>query len=143
MNALLHFHSGWRWIVLITLLVAIINAFSNKNKPFVTSGKKPSLYALIAVHIQFLVGLILYFTSPKVVFSGSAMKDDVLRYFLVEHNLIMLIAIVLITIGYSRSKRLTDDAKKYRSIRLFYILGLVLILIGIPWPWMNLGTGWF
>jgi hypothetical protein len=142
MNFLLHFHSGWRWIVLVALIVAIVNSFAKKDKPFASGGKKPALYALIAVHIQFLVGLILFFTSPKVVFSGAAMRDDVLRFFLVEHNTIMLIAIVLITIGYSRSKRLADDVKKFKSIRLFYLIGLILMLVGIPWPWMNLGAGW-
>jgi heme A synthase len=128
--------------VLVALIVAIVNSFAKKDKPFASDGKKPALLAMIAVHIQFLVGLILFFTSPKVVFSSSAMRDDVLRFFLVEHNTIMLIAIVLITIGYSRSKRLADDAKKFKSVRLFYLIGLILILIGIPWPWRNLGVGW-
>lgn len=143
MQALVHFHSGWRWLVLITIIAALINAFKNKNQPFALKGKKASLMALVSVHIQFLVGLILYFTSPKVVFSSAAMKSDLLRYFLVEHITIMLIAVVLITIGYSRTKRMEDDAKKFKSIRIFYSIGLILILLGIPWPWQDLGADWF
>lgn len=143
MDILVSFHSGWRWVVLITLFAAIISAFTNSKSPFDTHGKKMALYALIAVHLQFVLGLVLYFISPKVVFSGAAMKTEILRFYLVEHITLMLIAVVLITIGYSRAKRLNEDSKRYKTIRIFYILGLILILVGIPWPWQNLGAGWY
>ena len=143
MNALIHFHSGWRWVVLLALIVAVINAFKNKNKPFEPGGKKAALYALVASHIQLLIGFVLFFTSPKVVFSGSAMRDEVLRFFLVEHNTLMIIAVLLITIGYSRSKKAHEDFKKFKAIRIFYLIGLILILVGIPWPWQNYAAGWF
>ncbi|MGK7392576.1 MAG: cytochrome B [Candidatus Cyclobacteriaceae bacterium M2_1C_046] len=143
MNFLLHFHSGWRWVVLITLIYAVINAFTNKSNNWEKAGKKPSLFALIAVHLQFVLGLVLYFLSPKVVFSGAAMKDAILRFYLVEHSFLMLIAVILITIGYSKAKRQEDDYKSFRSIRIFYLIGLFLILLGIPWPWQDMGASWF
>lgn len=131
--------------MLIALILAIVNAVGKTNgtKAFTDKDKKYGLFALIFTHLQFVIGLVLYFTSPKVVFAASSMKSDVLRFFLVEHILLMLIAVVLITIGYSRSKRALTDAKKFKSILIFYLIGLILILAGIPWPFQNYGTSWF
>lgn len=113
------------------------------SKAFTAKDKKLGLFALIFTHSQFLIGLILYFISPKVVFSGAAMKDSALRFFLVEHILLMLVAVALITIGYSKSKKAELDSKKFKLTFWFFIIALVLILAGIPWPFQNYGTGWF
>ncbi len=144
-SLLSHAHSGLRWFVLITLLVAIINAIGKTkgNHSFTKRDIRLALMALVFTHTQFLLGLILYFISPKVVFSADSMSNDVLRFFLVEHIFIMLIAVLLITIGYSRAKRAIDEGKKFRNILVFYLLGLILILAGIPWPFQNYGTSWF
>ena len=125
--------------------MAIINAIGkvNGSKSFGTGDRKLGLFALIFTHTQFLLGLILYFISPKVLFSGAAMKDSVLRFFLVEHISLMLIAVVLITIGYSKTKRAATDSKKFKLTFWFYLIGLILILAGIPWPFQNYGTNWF
>lgn len=145
MEILRHAHSGLRWFVLIALILAIINAIGKTNglKPFTDKDKKLGLFALIFTHLQFVIGLLLYFMSPKVVFAAASMKSDVLRFFLVEHALLMLIAVVLITIGYSRAKRAATDAKKFKSILIFYLIGLILILVGIPWPFIDYGAAWF
>ena len=138
-------HSGLRWLVLIALIFAIVNSFGKTRGgiTFSRTDKRRSLIALIFTHIQFLLGLVLYALSPKVVFDASAMKSDVLRFFLVEHLAIMLVAVILITIGYSRAKRTSLDGKKFKSILIFYTIGLILILLGIPWPFRELGAGWF
>lgn len=115
----------------------------NGSKTFTTKDKKLGLFALIFTHTQFLLGIILYFLSPKVVFSGIAMKDSVLRFYLVEHLSLMTLAVVLITIGYSKSKKASTDSKKLKLIFGFFLVGLILILAGIPWPFQNYGTGWF
>lgn len=143
MNFLIHLHSGWRWIVLVALIYAVINSFLNKSNDWKAAGKTPALLALIAVHVQFLIGLILFFISDKVVFSGEAMKVSALRFYLVEHSFLMLAAVILITIGYSKAKRKEDDYAKFRSIRIFFLIGLFLILLGIPWPWMEVGGSWY
>ncbi|TRX48584.1 cytochrome B [Fulvivirga sp. M361] len=145
MEILKHAHSGLRWLVLASLLFAIFNALgkTNGSTPFTEKDKKLGLFALIFTHTQFLIGLVLYSISPKVVFSGASMKDSVLRFFLVEHILIMLIAVVLITIGYSKSKKAQDNGKKFKLVLIFYLIGLVIMLAGIPWPFQNYGTSWF
>lgn len=144
MEILRHAHSGLRWLVLISLLLAIINTVgkTNGSKPFTAKDKRIALIALIFTHIQLIIGLILYFISPKVVFAGSSMGDSVLRFFLVEHISLMLAGIILITIGYSKSKRALTDAKRFKHILIFYTIGLILILAGIPWPFQNYGAGW-
>ena len=140
-----HSHSGIRWIVLILLIAAIVNAFMKwqGGKEFKDSDKKLNLFALTGTHIQFLLGLGLYFVSPKVIFSGESMKNAVNRFFLVEHSSMMLLAILLITIGYARSKRQSDSSKKFKTSFIFYLIGLAIILFSIPWPGGNLGGSWF
>ncbi len=144
MSGLVHAHSGLRWVVLILLLMAIFNAFSKKNGgTWTDKDKKITLFAMVFTHIQLVIGLILYFTSAKVVFSGDMMGNSVLRFYAVEHILMMLVAIALITVGYSKAKRAASDAKKFGAVATFYLIGLILILASIPWPFRNLGGAWF
>jgi len=139
---LVHAHSGLRWIVLILLLAAVAVAIGKwQGRSGYTEGnRKLYLFTLIAVHTQLLIGLVLYFISPKVDF--GLISEKLYRFYTVEHTAGMLIAIVLITIGYSRSKRATDAVKKQRLVGIFYGLGLVLILASIPWPFRIPGAGW-
>ena len=80
-------HSGWRWIVLILLLAAVVKMHVGwkKKKSFVEGDRKLALFTMIAFHLQFLFGWILYFTSAKVIFVEGMMKSSVLRFFSVEH----------------------------------------------------------
>ncbi|MFI5203068.1 MAG: hypothetical protein ACHQF2_01130 [Flavobacteriales bacterium] len=141
-------HSGLRWIILALLLAAIVMAFSGRSngKPF-ASNKKVYLFTMISMHIQLLIGLILYFMSPAVKIAlnnfGAAMKIAPLRFAALEHLLMMLIAVALITIGYSKSKKAEDDSKKHKAIFLFYTIALIVILAAIPWPFRGWGHGWF
>ncbi len=134
-STLLGLHSGLRYIVLsllvIALLLAIVGLFG--KKPYTQTNRKLNLFAMIATHTQFLVGLILYFFSPLVNYSnmGQAMKDTMTRYWTVEHSVMMLFAIVLITLGHSRSKRAADNFNKHRSIALYYGLAVLVIVVAI------------
>lgn len=142
MDIINHTHSGLRWVALILLIWAIANAFS-ANK-YEKKHKMVNLFAMVVLHIQLLIGLIQYFMSSKVQFIEGWMKNPLLRFYGMEHLIGMLLAITLITIGYSRAKRKENDADKFKVIRLFYTLGFVLILLFIPWPFRTiLGGGWF
>ncbi|MCC9135121.1 hypothetical protein ACFSKU_18475 [Pontibacter silvestris] len=136
-TGLLHSHSYLAYLVLLGLLISFGNALAGLfgNKPFSDKDRKLSLLGLIPAHLQWVIGLILYFVSPRgaSLASGAAMKDSVSRLYFLEHPLTMVIAVVLITIGYSRAKRLQIDSKRFKSIAIFYGLALVLILIRIPW----------
>ncbi len=130
-----HFHSGLAYLLLAALIVAVIYAIVSRKKPFTAGSKKIALMGLICTHLQFVLGIVLYFLSPLGAsnFSGEAMKEKISRLYIVEHPLTMLIAIVLVTIGYSRIKRLNSDSRKYSSIIVFYGIGLLLMLSVIPW----------
>ncbi len=126
---LLELHSGFRYIVLVLLLLAIIRAWADwlGNKTYSEGNRKLNLFTLISVHTQLLIGLILYFMSPFVQFNSDTMKVHDTRYWTVEHLTGMIIAIVLITIGHSRSKKMLSPMLKHKSIAIFYTLGLVII----------------
>jgi glucose uptake protein GlcU len=142
-SGLVHAHSGLRWIALVLLVAAVVVAIGKwQGRSGYTDGnRKLYLFTLIAVHTQLLIGLVLYFISPKVDF--SQMSDKLYRFYTVEHTTGMLIAIILITVGYSRSKRATDAVTKQRLVGIFYGIGLLLILASIPWPFRIPGAGWF
>lgn len=140
---LVHAHSGLRWIALLLLVVAVIVAIGKwqGNSGYTDGNRKLYLFTLIAVHTQLLLGLALYFISPKVNF--GLLNEKLYRFYTVEHTVGMLLAIALVTIGYSRSKRATDATAKQRLIGIFYGLGLLLILASIPWPFRIPGAGWY
>jgi hypothetical protein len=131
------FHSGWAYIALLLLVFTVVNSFIGRSskKEFTAKDRKIALFALITSHIQLVVGLILYFVSEKGFnqLSVAAMKNAELRLTVLEHPLINILAITLITIGWSKHKKATTSKAKFNCIFIFYGLGLLLILIRIPW----------
>lgn len=133
-------HSYWAYLVLALLIVAVINAIVGltQKKEFKDKDLRISLFTLIVMHIQLLIGLGWYFMSPsykalKEVGMGEAMKNSDLRLLSVEHPLMMIIAIGFITIGWSKHKKQTTDNGKFKTIAVFYGLGLLFVLSRIPW----------
>ena len=133
-------HSYWAYLALLILVIAVVNALIgiSSKKEFGAKDLRVSLFGLIFSHIQLLIGLILYFVSPwfqqwSALGMGGVMKDSQTRLYLVEHPFTNIIAIVLITMGWSMHKRQTLDAKKFSRIGIFYTLGLLLLLSRIPW----------
>ena len=132
-------HSYWAFFVLFILVAAIVNAFIGRymGKEFSVKDLRISLFGLIFSHIQLLIGLILYFVSPWfdqwASIGMGVMKDPQTRLYLVEHPITNILAIVLITIGWSMHKRQSESSKKFLRIILFYSLGLLLLLSRIPW----------
>jgi uncharacterized membrane protein (DUF485 family) len=141
-----HVHSGLRWVVLLLLLWTIWGAFQGRQKgaAFADADRKRGLFAMISAHVQLLLGLLLYFISPYVKFEGGIMKDSLLRFYTVEHISMMLIAIVLITLGYSRANKKADDRAKFQTQLVFFLIALLVILAAIPWPFRpGLNGNWF
>ncbi|MCF1752945.1 hypothetical protein [Mariniradius sediminis] len=137
-----HLHSGLAYLALAALVIVIIYALvgSLSNREFTEKDRKFALIAFILSHVQLLVGLVLYFVSPVGIslLSGEAMKDPVARLTTLEHPLINILAIVFITLGYTRAKKFELSRAKFRSIYMMYAIGLVLILSRIPWSnWLG------
>jgi hypothetical protein len=139
-TGLLHTHNLFRWLVLIILVLAVLFALIGwfGKRDWSKKDNITGLLLTIFMDIQFLVGLILYaFVSPimKVVFNdfGAAMKNADLRFYAVEHILMMVIALVLVHIGRAKSKKDVAPWKKHRSSTIFYGIALLIVLAGIPW----------
>ncbi len=145
MEILQNIHSYLAYVVLAILIAAVVNAIIGLmgNKMFtLEKDYRISLFALILSHIQLVLGLALYVVSANglnaVQELGMGGMNSAARLLAVEHPLINIVAIVLITIGWSRHKKFMEGAKKFKSIAIFYGLGLVLILSRIPWgQWFN------
>jgi hypothetical protein len=137
-TGLQHAHSGLAYLALLGLVIVIFWALfgSLSGREFQEKDRKIAMIAFILSHIQLLLGLILYFVSPlgfSLLTSGTAMGDATARLTALEHPVINILAIVLISVGYIRAKKLTVSQSKFRSIYMMYAIVLVLILSRIPW----------
>ena len=142
-TGLQHAHSGLAYLALLALVLVIIWALVGalSGREFQEKDRKIALIAFIICHIQLLVGLILYFVSPlgfSLLAGGGAMADATARLTALEHPLINILAIVLVSVGFIRAKKLESSTAKFRSIYMMYAVGLVLILSRIPWAnWLG------
>ena len=138
-------HSYWAYLVLVVLIFAVIKALSGviSKKEYDPKTFRVALFTLIVSHIQLLISLVLYFTSSRFLLwselgVGEVMKTAIHRLYLVEHPTINILAVALITIGYSKHKKKRLSVPKYKTLALFYTTALVLILSRIPWEvWPN------
>ncbi len=128
------------YIVLAVLVIAVVNALMGwLGKKDFTMHKdlRISLFALILSHIQLLVGLLLYFVSANglkaIQTLGMGGLNAPARLLAVEHPFINIVALALITIGWSKHKKFMESNKKFKTISIFYGFGLLLILSRIPW----------
>ena len=130
-------HSGIAYILILPLIfIVLFAAYSYFTKQaFTDRHKKFALVGLIITHLQILLGLILYFISPLGLanFSGESMKSAPMRLMILEHPLMMILAAVLVTIGYSKAKRLIVDNSRHRAVLIYYGIALIFILSRIPW----------
>ena len=137
-NILKESHNGIGMFLLFLLFIIILFVFVKfllKN-PFNKSAKIAALIGLITVHLQILVGFALYFLSPLGIsnFSGESMGHPISRFYIVEHPVGMILAAILITVGYRLSKKTTlSDKAKYARILIYYKIGFGIIAYLIPW----------
>ena len=129
-------HSGWAYIALIALVIAVVNALIglSQKRVFTANDRRIALFGLIGAHVQFALGMVLYFVSPngfdKIRALGMGGMNAFDRLLAVEHPFTNLLAIILITVGWSKHKR-TEG--KFKPLAIFYGLGLLLLLSRIPW----------
>jgi len=133
-------HSFWAYLVLIMLVIATFNALIKffGNKEFKATDFRISLFTLIVSHIQLLLGIVLFFTADYMSLisdmgMGEVMKDSVLRSKIIEHPFTMIIAVILLTIGYSKHKKKLTSKPKFKMLAIFYTIALILVLAKIPW----------
>jgi steroid 5-alpha reductase family enzyme len=140
-NILLALHSFLRWAIIVVLFINIFNSISNKNKPYSKLDRAWNLRLTIITHTTFLIGLIQYFFGDKgfalikTFGMKEVMKTASLRFWVVEHFTGMLIAVVVITIASSVSKKtFSTDAAKHKKLMWLYIIAFIVIMASVPWP---------
>jgi hypothetical protein len=141
-----------RWIILVLLLLSIFKAFSGwqQKKTFTTGDRRIWLFTLIAGHITLLVGLYQWLwgrygmLTTKLPEGESVMKNKFYRFFWVEHPTFMILAIVMITLGYGMAKKKVADNIKFKRAFWFFVIALLMILVAVPWPFRaGIGRPWF
>jgi len=146
-SILLNSHSLLRYVVLILLFAVVAITLSGllSKRPFLKKDRLVALFAMISVHIQLLIGLILYFTGPwfsqLINNTSMVMKNASLRFYALEHITLMLVAVVLVTLGYRAAKGGLTSMGKHRRVFILFALALIVIFIAIPWPFRGEGIG--
>jgi hypothetical protein len=139
-SLLLTFHSIFRWLVIISLCFAIFLSAAGWINGSAFSKFDDRVRALTAsiVHIQFLLGIWLYFASSSTMYFlnhfSEAMHVKESRFFGMEHTLLMLVAIIIISFGSSKVKSRKTDIGKFKTVVIWFGIGLLIILVAIPWP---------
>lgn len=136
----LHLHNTLRWLLLIVIVVTLVKYLIGwfGSKPWSKTDNLLGVVFTSLMDIQLLTGLALYFfLSPvtKLALSdfGAAMKDSALRFYAVEHILMMVVAVVLVHVGRAKSKKAKADQAKFKLASIFFLIALVVIWAAIPW----------
>ena len=150
MQIFLVLHSLGRWLILLFGIWTVISALSGlaSKRNFTNSDDKANLLFMIMMDLQLLIGLILYFGGvwfDRLKHIGDNMKDPMLRFFTLEHGLMMIIAWVLVHAGRIAVKRSITPSSKFKKSLIYFGIALLIILIAIPWPFREVGVGrmWF
>ena len=143
-SMLLTAHSVVRWLLLVFLLYSVFISLKGwiSRSGLSLLNIRINAFTVSFAHLQLFIGIILYFISPKVMFSADAMQSPIVRFFTAEHISMMIIAIVLLTIGGMKVKRTNDHLKAAKITFIWFTIALIIILAAIPWPFRHLGAGW-
>jgi len=149
MQALLVIHNLLRWLILLFGFWAVLNAISGLagNKVYTPSAGRSNFFFMLSMDIQLLVGLTLYFSGEwfeRLKHLGDNMKDPTLRFFTMEHEVMMIIAWILVHVGKVLVKKAFTSKVKYKKSLIFFGIALLLILIATPWPFREaVARPWF
>lgn len=134
---LLFAHSWLRWLILLFAVIVILTSLQGwlSKKNYTKSDNRNAAIFVGFMHLQLLLGLILYFISPFVKLDdfGKVMGNSQDRFWAVEHISIMILAVIIAQLGRTFSKKAKTDLKKHRTMAIYTIISLVLILSLIPW----------
>ena len=142
----LSLHSLLRWLVILfgvlVLLQGLVGMLTGGELGPV--GRRLGLVFLICLDLQVLIGIALHvFLSPTTKaymqdFRGSMGVPDH-RFWLVEHGLAMLAALIAVHVGRVLARRASSDRAEHLPRFLTTALALLLILWATPWPFLEEG----
>jgi hypothetical protein len=133
-------HNIMRWIVVVLAIVALVRAYWGwfGKREWSLTDRKVGMFFSISMDVQLLLGLILYFGLSPITRSaiqnlGAAMAEAGLRFFALEHFFYMLVAVIVVHVGTTLSRKAVDEVAKHRRAALWFTLAILLILVGMPW----------
>lgn len=138
-------HSIIRWAIVILGIVAVYRAArgQSNHKPWTLTDNAISLGFTSALDLQLLIGLVLFLFSPITVLAihelDLALEARVLRFWTFEHPILMVAAVVLAHVARVRIRRHTEPNRRHRAVMVFIGLALLLVLAGMPWPFLPYG----
>lgn len=139
-------HNILRWVVVLGGIYAIVTALRGllTGASWTATDKRAGIIFTSALGAQLLVGILLYVISPLIKAAmadmSAAMQSSELRFFVAEHFVIMILALVAAQLGYSLGKRAPTDRAKFMRSSIGYVLAGLLLAYGIPW-WRPLFPG--
>lgn len=143
-------HSIMRWLVILLALLAIIRAVNGLSfkRGWTGMDNRVGMWFTTLMDIQLLVGLILYFfLSPITMIAlqnfGGIMGNTSIRFFAVEHAFVMLVAVIVAHVGRSMIRRADSPAAKHRRTAIWVGVVILLVLLAIPWPFLEAGRPLF
>lgn len=126
-------HSVLRFVILLFVLIVIYNSIKGMmgKTAFSRFDLKMFNFLTIASHLQLVVGIVLYFISPFVVFAATTMKDSTMRYWTVEHITLMIIGIVVLTIGNMKLKKAGNSSQNHKKAFIYVAITTLIFVLGI------------
>lgn len=149
MQILLVLHDLIRWLVLIFAIWTVISAISGlvSKREYTGGDSRSNFFFMLSMDIQLLIGLILYFSNgwfESLKHIGASMKDPMVRFFTIEHSVMMIIAWILVHAGRIAVKKAATSSLKFKKSLLFFGIALLIILVAIPWPFREaVARPWF
>ncbi len=145
-STLIFLHSLTRWFVVISLIYAIYRAYTGfkSQRPFSKADNSVRHWTATIAHVQLIIGILVYTQSPSIKYfwkhSKEALQNWDVTFYSLVHALIMLLAIVVLTIGSAKAKRMEPDSEKFKTMLLWFFIAFILIFIAIPWPFSPLSN---
>jgi hypothetical protein len=136
---ILNVHNINRWMVLLLLVVAVVNSLIGRStQTFTQKDSSIQRVLLYDVYLQVALGLILFFVSPLITEAFkigifNAINVHEMRFFVVEHPLVMLISVMLVKVGFDLSAKQTTARAKHNKAAVFFGIALLVIITRIPW----------
>ena len=134
--AIRFFHSILRYFILLFAVIVVIQCIWGilGKKQFGKPNKLATLLLLISCDVQLLVGLALYFIGGwfHQLSSPGLMKNAYTRFYAVEHTAGMIVALILVHIGYKIGKKSMDSDRKFKRVFWFIFIALAIFFATIP-----------
>jgi hypothetical protein len=137
----LSLHSLLRWAVVLFGALVLLQGLlgTTAGGQVGTLGKRLGLAFMVSFDLQVLIGLLLHLFLSPVTKAGmqdmsATMKDPTARYWVVEHGVTMILALVVVHIGRALAWRAKSERSAHFRRMVTTAIALGLILIRAPWP---------